>query len=95
MTSLSLGPRYRARLGPFVHIARCVSAEYPSVKQVLNVKRVRLRLQFRWWEGARREKFSVFQHGNVPLQHLGDDRVQPSHVLSLTSTLSCHVRECH
>ena len=36
MTSLSLGPHYRGRLGTVLHFARYVSATYPSVKQVLD-----------------------------------------------------------
>ena len=36
MTSLSLGPHYRDRLGTVLHFAHCVSATYPSAKQVLN-----------------------------------------------------------
>ena len=35
MTSLSLGPHYRSRLGTVLHFAHCVSATYPSAKQVL------------------------------------------------------------
>ena len=48
MTSLSLGPHYRGRLGTVLHFAHCVysqsssvaslvSATYPSAKQVLDV----------------------------------------------------------
>ena len=47
MTSLSLGPHYRGRLGTVLHFAHCVysqsssvaslvSATYPSTKQVLS-----------------------------------------------------------
>ena len=35
MTSLSLGPHYRGRLGTILHFAHCVSVTYPSAKQVL------------------------------------------------------------
>ena len=37
MASLSLGPHYRGRLGTVLHFAHCVSATYPSAKQVLSV----------------------------------------------------------
>jgi len=32
MTSLSLGPRCRGRLGTILHFAHCVPATYPSAK---------------------------------------------------------------
>ena len=35
MTSLSLGPHYRGRLGTVLHFAHYVSATYPSARQVL------------------------------------------------------------
>ena len=35
MTSLSLGPHYRGRLGTVLHFAHYVSATYPSAKQIL------------------------------------------------------------
>ena len=38
MTSLSLGPHYRDRLGTVLHFAHCVSATYPSAKQVLSAQ---------------------------------------------------------